>query len=183
MFVPDTKMGLALAFVADRAYITVMDMLTTSQAAKVLGSSRQHIVALCNRGELAFSMVGTHRRIERSEIERLTNGPTELRREQLLGLWWGRALAGEVSKNPNRAIEYAQSKLISLRGTNPDSEYWWNEWRKVLDAGPERLMSVLTGTTELDIELRATSPFGGFLDSDSRDAVVRSFQAYWRTRE
>ena len=160
-----------------------MDMLTTSQAAKVLGSSRQHIVALCNRGELAFSMVGTHRRIERSEIERLADGPAELRREQLLGLWWGRALAGEVSKNPNRAIEYAQSKLISLRGTNPDSEYWWNEWRKVLDAGPERLMSVLTGTTELDIELRATSPFGGFLDSDYRDAVVRSFQAYWRTRE
>ena len=159
-----------------------MEMLTTTAAAKVLGSSRQHVVTLCNRGELAFSMVGTHRRIKRSEIERLTCDSIELRREQLLGLWWGRALAGEVVKDSDRAIAYARSQLSDLRKSNPDSEYWWNEWHKVLDAGPEKLMSILTGTAELDIELRATSPFGGFLDADVRDAVVRSFQAYWRAR-
>ncbi|WCE40601.1 helix-turn-helix domain-containing protein [Brevibacterium sp. BDJS002] len=37
--------------------------LTTGETAKRLGVSRQHVVDLCNRNELSFVKVGTHRRI------------------------------------------------------------------------------------------------------------------------
>ena len=38
-------------------------LVTTQQAAELLGSSRQHVVKLLTDGEIAYEKVGTHRRI------------------------------------------------------------------------------------------------------------------------
>lgn len=54
--------------------------LTTGETAKKLGVSRQHVVDLCNRNELSFVKVGTHRRILDSSARALIKPP--LTREQ-----------------------------------------------------------------------------------------------------
>ena len=38
-------------------------LLTTGEVAKLLGTSRQQVVNLCERGDLPFVMVGKHRRV------------------------------------------------------------------------------------------------------------------------
>ncbi|MEA2025318.1 MAG: excisionase family DNA-binding protein, partial [Chloroflexota bacterium] len=47
---------------------TDRDLLTTGQAAMLLGTTRQHVVDLCSRGVLPFAMVGTHRRVRRDDV-------------------------------------------------------------------------------------------------------------------
>lgn len=63
----------------------VKDWLTTSETASMLGVSRQHVVNLCDRGELSFSRAGTHRRIRRSDVQQLLE--PQLTREQEKSLW------------------------------------------------------------------------------------------------
>ena len=62
------------------------DYLTTTQAAALLGCSRQHIVHLCDIGQLPHTRRGTHRRIRRSDVDRLLSPP--LRREDERSLWF-----------------------------------------------------------------------------------------------
>ena len=51
------------------------ELLTTGEAALMLNSSRQHVVDLCDLGDVSFTTVGTHRRVRRADVEMLTNGP------------------------------------------------------------------------------------------------------------
>ena len=43
-------------------------MLTTQQAAELLGSSRQHVVKLLEEGQIPYEKVGTHRRIRIEDV-------------------------------------------------------------------------------------------------------------------
>ena len=156
------------------------DLLTTTQAAELIGCSRQHIVNLCDRGELPFRMVGRHRRIGRQDVDRYKS-PVALRREQALALWWGRVVAAHVAQDPQRVLGTARSELAHLRKSHPESRRWLRTWRRVIDRGPEAVMSVLTSSDQLSIDLRAASPFVGVLPQDERDRVVSAFQIYWRT--
>jgi excisionase family DNA binding protein len=49
-------------------------LLSTGEAAGLLGVSRQHVVDLCDRGDRIFVRVGSHRRVPRFELDRLLAG-------------------------------------------------------------------------------------------------------------
>lgn len=155
------------------------DLLTTTQAAEIIGCSRQHVVNLCNRGEIPFTMVGRHRRISRRNLDR-DRSPVGLRREEALALWWGRVVAAHVAQDPDRVLGTARSELAHLGKRHPESRLWLRTWQRVIDRGPEAVMSVLTSSDQLAIDLRATSPFIGVVPLEVRDRVVSAFQMYWR---
>jgi excisionase family DNA binding protein len=67
-----------------------MKLVTTGQAASILGSSRQHVVDLCDSGQLGYSSVGTHRRVRLVDVLRLKEGEEtagKLTRDQVRSLW------------------------------------------------------------------------------------------------
>ena len=67
-----------------------MKLVTTGQAASILGSSRQHVVDLCDSGRLGYSSVGTHRRVRLVDVLRLKEGEEtagKLTRDQVRSLW------------------------------------------------------------------------------------------------
>lgn len=48
------------------------DLLSTVAAAELLGCSRGHIRNLCERGELPFEQIGSHKRVWRQDVLKLT---------------------------------------------------------------------------------------------------------------
>ncbi len=57
------------------------ELLTTGEAAALLNSSRQHVVDLCERGELPFTTVRTHRRVRRADVEAIRTRTQRLTRD------------------------------------------------------------------------------------------------------
>ncbi len=155
-------------------------LLTTGQAAVLLGSSRQHVVDLCEQGLLPCVRIGTHRRLRRIDVEALLS--RELTRDQLRALWLHRAVAGRLVADPKGVLSKARANLQRLRAVHPDgmAAMWLQHWQYTLDAGTEAVLDVLTSTAPRAVELRQNSPFAGVLPDAERRAVLAAFAAYWR---
>lgn len=177
-----------VVFVTDDLAMTMQTLdplLTTGEAAQRLGSSRQHVVDLCEQGALPYHLVGRHRRVRQSDLERFARrrGAETLRREQVLGLWLGRAIAARVATDPETVLEHARGEIERLWQMQPRSRGWLGRWRELIERGPEAVMATLTSPDEEAVSLRATWPFTGLLPLAERDRIVRSFQQYWRPSE
>lgn len=156
------------------------DLLTTGEAARLLGCSRQHVVDLCERGELPFVSVGSHRRIRRADIAALAAG--EMTRDQERSLWLHRAVAGRLAVDPDTVLARAGDNLQQLRRihTTGMTARWLTQWQAVLDAGVDAVFEVLTSRTPWAAELRQNSPFAGVLSPEERHAALAAFQTHWR---
>jgi excisionase family DNA binding protein len=156
------------------------DLLTTGETATLLGSSRQHVVDLCERGALPCIKAGTHRRIRRRDVDAILS--PLLTRDQLKALWLHRAVAGRLVMNPEAALSKARSNLERLRQVHPDgmAAVWLDRWQAVLDDGVEAVLDVLTSRSPDAVELRQNSPFAGVLQEDERRSVLDSFASTWR---
>lgn len=160
-------------------------LLSTGEVAILLGSSRQHVVDLCESGQLAYARIGKHRRIERDTIDAFLRVPefrAGLRREQLASLWLHRAVAGRVVQDPANVLAQARANLDQLSWTHPSAGPWLDGWRHALDAGPEEVLQVLTSPAESAVELRQNSPFAGVLEETDRSRVLDAFRQYWVER-
>ena len=161
---------------------TESDVLTTSQAARLLNCSRQHVVDLCDRGELRSTSIGTHRRLLRRDVEvharRRAQG--EMTTDQRRSLWLHRAVAGRVAADPDSALELARgnARRFLSRGASSGSARWLRRWLRLIDLGPDPVMEVLTSTSGVARELRQNSPFAGLLSESERLAVLASFQRH-----
>jgi len=81
--------------------VTVHDrgLLTTGEAAVLLGVSRQHVVYLREMGRLPFVKIGSHRRLHRADVEAVLW--PELTRDQLKALWLHHAVASRLVSDPD----------------------------------------------------------------------------------
>lgn len=154
------------------------ELLTTGEAAVILGSSRQHVVDLCNAGLVPYVTTGSHRRIRRRDIEAARTRTERPSRDQRRSRWLNIAVAAKVVAAPDQTLEIARANLSRLIAQHPSGQaaHWLREWAKVLDGPVDRVLEVLTSTTPYAREMRQNSPFAGILSEDERSAVLASFR-------
>jgi excisionase family DNA binding protein len=156
------------------------ELLTTGEAAKLLNSSRQHVVDLCERGELPYTTVGTHRRVKRSDVEAVKIRTQRLTRDQRRSLWLAYATAGRIVENPDHARTLAHRNIDHMRATTRgQARRWMDEWDDLLEGPIEHLLAVLVAPSPRSRELRQNSPFAGLLDESERSRI---FDAWDRSR-
>jgi len=156
------------------------DLMSTGEAARLLGCSRQHVVDLCVRGLLPFVTVGSHRRVHRTDVTGLMS--RELTRDQERSLWLHRVVAGRLALDPEAVLAQAGKNLQHLRQVHPKgvTAQWLAEWQKVLDSGEDAVFSALTSPSRHAVELRQNSPFAGVLSQQERTAALGAFRHHWR---
>jgi excisionase family DNA binding protein len=149
------------------------DLLTTGEAAAILGSTRQHVGNLFKRGDITSTLVGKHYRVRRSDVEMLKQSSIRLTRDQRRSLWLGYAIAGKIVAEPNAAIALARRNIDTMLLTQRGSgRRWLTRWQDLLDGPTEEILATLTSNSINARELRQNNPFAGLLDDATRLRVI-----------
>jgi excisionase family DNA binding protein len=153
------------------------DLLTTTEAARLLRCSRQHVVDLCEQGVLPHLRAGTHRRIRRRDLFSVAQG--RLRREEERSWWLHHAVAGRLVADPGGVMMRARANLAHMRQVHDggEADQWLDQWQAVLDAGSDAVLEVLTSRSAVAVEMRQNTPFAGILTDAERMAVLAAFSA------
>jgi len=153
------------------------DLLTTGQAAKLLGTSRQHVVDLCSSGRVRYQMVGAHRRVPRRDVDAIRERSLELAPDQEKSLWLHRAVAGKIALDPSRVLGRARRNLARLRDVHSPGRVQdqFDAWEALLDGPLGLLLDVLVSRAPRAVELRQNSPFAGVLTQTERTKALRAF--------
>jgi len=156
------------------------ELLTTGQAAELLGTSRQHVVDLCERGVLPYVRVGTHRRIRRTDLDVMRLGG--LTRDQERALWLHRLVAAKLVLDPDGVLARARANLGRLMRVHPRgmAAHWLAQWERILDSGLDAVLETLTSAAPRAAELRQNSPFAGVVTEEERLRVLENFRRHWR---
>src|SRR5262245_53015804 len=137
-------------------------MLKTGEVARLLGVSRQHVVDLCDRGEMQHVRVGTHRRVPRVEVDRILG--QRLTREEEKSLRLHQALLTPLLTDPTAVIAKAHHNLDRWTGMHrPDgmTARHFEQWKRALDHGLDAIVDVMISPSQEARELRQNSPFAG----------------------
>ena len=153
------------------------ELLTTGEAAMILGASRQHVVDLCASGDLPFVTTGTHRRVRRADVDALRTRTQRLTRDQRRSLWLGHAMAGKLVSDPSGVIAKARDNLARLRivHSRGATSRWLDEWEDLLEGPVDGVLEALTSRTPRARELRQNSPFAGVLTEQERGRLLSAF--------
>jgi len=156
------------------------ELLTTGEAAILLNSSRQHIVDLCERGELPFTTVGTHRRVSRDDVEAVQARTQRLSKDQRRSLWLAYAIAGRIAEDPRSALRLAHRNLETMRRTSRgQATRWLDEWERLLNGPIENVLEQLVSRASKGREMRQNAPFAGLLSSTKRQRILSA----WRNQK
>ena len=153
------------------------ELISTGMASALLGTSRQHVVNLCDSGHIPCFRVGKHRRIQRDDVLRYRER-RPLTRDQVRSLWLHQAIARRVVVDPDGTIRRARSNLQRLKATHPRglAVQRLEEWGQLLDGPIDELLEAMTSRSERGIELRQNSPFAGILSERERGRVLDNFR-------
>lgn len=150
------------------------DLLTTGEAADLLGVSRQHVVDLCDRGDLLYSWSGKHRRIRRGDAALVATGTRRVTRDQVRSLLLALVVAGHIVVDPDGTRALAKANLRKVRDSSARgaARVWTEEWERLLEAPLIDLLAALTSHSARGRELRQNSPFAGVLSDEERRLVA-----------
>jgi excisionase family DNA binding protein len=155
------------------------ELLTTGEAAKILNCTRQHVVNLCDRGDLPFTTVGTHRRISRENVEALKSRTDRLSRDERRSLWLAYVVAGTIAADPDRTIGDALGNLHKMRpNARGQAKKWLDEWERILNGSVDQILAALTDRSLRGRELRQNSPFAGALTDDQRLTALEAWRSH-----
>jgi excisionase family DNA binding protein len=151
-------------------------LLSTGEAARLLGVSRQHVVDLCNSGRLPCIVVGTHRRVRRDAVDLLSAGSGRATPDQTRSLLMAHALAGRIVTDPDRALVVARENLrrARARAARGATSVWIDEWERLLGGPLPEMLTALTSPSPRSRELRQNNPFAGLLTPEERAAVLET---------
>jgi excisionase family DNA binding protein len=152
-------------------------LLTTGEAAQLLGTSRQHVVDLCSSGDLPFVIAGKHRRVTRHDVEAIQTGTRRLTRDQLRSLWLSHAVASRLVEHPVAVLAQARDNLDRMLASSArgSARVWLRQWQELLDGPIEGILEALTSRSPKSRELRQNSPFAGVLTDEQRRAALHGF--------
>jgi len=145
------------------------ELLRTGDVARILGTSRQHIADLCDHGHIESVRVGAHRRIPRSEVDRLARA--ELTQQETVALRLHQALLSKLLTDPEAVIGRAKKNLA--RDARDAPAHIRQGWSQVLEADLDTIIDALTSATPAACELRACSPFAGILPASVEQRVLQ----------
>lgn len=151
--------------------------LTTGEAARLLGSSRQHVVDLVNRGDLPATTSGTHRRVLRKDVEALRSHSQRMTRDQRRSRLLSIAVAGKLVADPEAGLALARSNIDELRRRHPRGQaaFWLDRWEKLISGPLDGVLDALTSTSPVSRELRQNAPFAGLLTDEEREQILLAF--------
>lgn len=149
------------------------DMLTTGRAAEILGTSRQHVVDLCDSGSLPCVRVGTHRRIPKDALDDFLGHSLthQERKSWLLHL----AVANELLVRPDPTLRRARANIVKGREVHRPGSMaagYLARWEALLDEGIDSVIQVLVDRGQTARDLRSTSPFAGVLSERQRAKIL-----------
>lgn len=150
-------------------------LIRTGTAARILGTSRQHVVDLVSRGALRSHGTGVHRRLNINEVEALRLGASPTRSARR-SLWLHTAVAGRVVKDPDGSLAKARTNLTRMRAVHRAPVPALDAWERIVDAGAQAVVRVLVADTPESVELRQSSPFAGVLTDVERRKALESFR-------
>ena len=165
-------------------FVVNNELLSTGEVARLIGASRQHVVDLCDAGQMASFRVGKHRRIRRETADAYLADRERGRSidgSHLLQLWSGRVQAAHVALDWSRARDVAAHRLAEMRGDN-HLAWFADQWARVLEQGAEAVMDILTRHDEEAAVLRNTSPFVELLSDDERARITNAFIEWWSSQ-
>ena len=152
-------------------------VLTTGEAARLLGSSRQHVVNLVNRGDLPATTSGTHRRVLRKDVEALRSRSQRMTRDQRRSRLLSIAVAGKLVADPEAGLALARSNIDKLREGHPRGQaaFWLDRWEEIISGPLDGVLDALTSTSPVSRELRQNAPFAGLLTNEEREQILTAF--------
>ncbi len=161
----------------NREVSSLDDLISTGTASALLGTSRQHVVNLCDSERLPCFRVGTHRRVRREDVLRYRDG-RPLTRDQIRSLWLHRAVARRLLLDPAGTIRQARANLRRLQAVHARgvAGQRMEEWELLLNGPIDELLEVITSRSDRGNELRQNSPFAGVLSDRERSRVLDSFR-------
>lgn len=138
-------------------------LLSTGDVAKRLGVSRQHVVNMCDRGEIDHVLVGKHRRVPAREVTRILRpqSASGLTREEERSLWLHRALMTPLMTSPDEVLDRARANIERWRAEHRSDGMTvrhLDEWERTLDEGLAAVLDTLVSTAPEACELRQNTP-------------------------
>ena len=159
--------------------------MTTTQVAQFLGTSRQHVADLGDRGTIPCWRTGTHRRFHRTDVVAYRER-TQMRAEagalesmnltDRRSLAYGLLIAQRLVVDTESVLAQARRNLARQKTVHTDgsADRYLNAWEGLLAGPTEAILRVLTSTGDESVDLRHTAPFAGVLTDAERRAVIRS---------